>query len=140
MSKKITLIACGLTLVVFFIPLMWGVWLPDLWLNHTVTVAEKKLYDGCVVKVVQYWGSDFYTTEARFSYYPFEGDRIETQYVLDGDDRKRWRATITESGGAPAFVHIEMGGRVFDIGRERDQSSYLNISTNEEDKTEQKDF
>jgi hypothetical protein len=88
------------------LPLLIGIWLPDVITAPHRTLAEQHLSSGYLFQVVQYWNrGDFYTTELRVTS-PDGHTKVQT---LDGDDSKRWSliltideqrhsATITQSG------------------------------------------
>jgi hypothetical protein len=89
------------------LPLLIGIWLPDIFSVTERTLAEQRLASGHSFQVVQYWNRvDFYSTLLRVS---SPDGSIET-HVLDGDDSKSWRlplvvdeqrhtATVTLGGG-----------------------------------------
>ena len=92
--------------VLLFVPLLAGIWLPDVISAPRHTLAEQRLASGFSFRVVQYWNRvDFYSTELHVT---SPDGRIEV-HTLDGDDNKRWRlplvideqrrtATVTLSG------------------------------------------
>jgi hypothetical protein len=96
-----------LTGALFGLPLLFGVWLPDVISAPENTLAEQRLASGHVFRVVQQWNrGDFYSTELRVTS-PDGRTEINT---LDGDDSKSWRlplvideqhhrATVTLGGG-----------------------------------------
>jgi hypothetical protein len=74
------------------LPLAIGVWLPDVFVARSPTIASLRLSDGSEFRVVQYWNHfDFYTTELRHIF----PDGPQQTWVLDGDDHKRWRIPLT---------------------------------------------
>ena len=89
------------------LPLLIGVWLPDVISAPEHTLAEQRLPSGHSFRVVQYWNRvDFYSTELRVT----SPDGSTETHTLDGDDSKRWRlplvideqrhtATVTLGGG-----------------------------------------
>lgn len=74
----------------FFLPLIYGVWLPDVFgKQHTLCSATTK--SGHSVSIVQYWNHvDFYTTEARVT----SPGGVTTTTLIDGDAAKSWSATL----------------------------------------------
>src|SRR5436190_22840166 len=91
----------------FGLPLLIGVWLPDVIGAPECTLAEQRLPSGHAFRVVQYWNHvDFYSTELRVTL----PDGTTETHTLDGDDSKSWRlplvideqhhtATVTLGGG-----------------------------------------
>ncbi len=89
------------------LPLLIGVWLPDVIAAPRYTLAEQHLTNGYSFRVVQYWNRvDFYSTELHVT---CPDGRTEF-HTLDGDDSKSWRlplvideqsrtATVTLGGG-----------------------------------------
>lgn len=71
------------------LPLCLGVWLPDLW-SGPKTLAEARTSSGNRFRVVQAWGSDFYTTELVQTL----PDGSKRRGLLDGDDHKRWHTDL----------------------------------------------
>ncbi|MGL5016543.1 MAG: hypothetical protein ACRDBP_00295 [Luteolibacter sp.] len=74
----------------FFLPLIYGVWLPDVFgKQHTLCSATTST--GYQISIVQYWNHvDFYTTEARIA----GPDGVTSLSLLDGDASKAWSATL----------------------------------------------
>ena len=103
----IPLIVGLLFVALFGLPLLIGVWLPDVISAPQRVLAEQRLASGYAFRVVQYWNRvDFYSTELRVT---SPDGRTET-HTLDGDDGKSWRlplvideqqhtATVTLRGG-----------------------------------------
>jgi hypothetical protein len=86
---RILVLAAGALLA---LPLLMGVWLPDVITASEHTLAEERLASGHVLRVVQFWNRvDFYSTEVRVT----RPDGMTESHTLDGDDSKRWRATLT---------------------------------------------
>ena len=89
------------------LPLLIGVWLPDVISAPERTLAQQRLASGHTFRVVQYWNHvDFYSTELRVT----SPDGSSETHTLDGDDSKSWRlplvideqrhtATVTLGGG-----------------------------------------
>jgi len=70
-----------------FLPLLIGVWLPDVFGGSDRTLASATLTNGYSFQVVQYWNHiDFYTTELRIT----SPDGKTDTRTLDGDDAKSW--------------------------------------------------
>lgn len=87
--RRISLLAVGTLLA---LPPLLGVWLPDVITASEHTLAEARLASGHVFRVVQFWNRvDFYSTKLRIT----APDGTTVNHTLDGDDRKRWRATLT---------------------------------------------
>ena len=87
-------IACSIFVVLvaaLTLPLSIGVWLPDMFSSRARTLASTKLADGTDFRVVQYWGSDFYTTELWHT----TSDGQQHVEVLDGDDCKSWHVPLS---------------------------------------------
>lgn len=86
--SMVILLGVGL---VFGVPLLMGVWLPDVFTATEHTLAEQRLSTGHVFRVVQYWNRvDFYSTELRST----APDSTFEFHTLDGDDTKRWRVHL----------------------------------------------
>lgn len=105
---RVILLIFGLLFgVLFGLPLIIGVWLPDVISAPEHTLAEQRLASGHAFRVVQYWNHiDFYSTELRITL----PDGSTETHTLDGDDSKSWRlplvvdeqhhtATVTLGGG-----------------------------------------
>src|SRR5262245_2451222 len=93
MKKPLTiLLIVGLLFsALLSLPLLIGVWLPDVIWTSEHTLAEKQLPSGHSFRVVQYWNrSDFYTTLLRHT--SPNGER--EWFVLDGDDSKSWSVPL----------------------------------------------
>ena len=96
-----------LFVVLLCLPLLVGIWPPDIIGAPRHTLAERRLDSGHSFRVVQYWNHvDFYSTELHVT---LPDGRTEV-HTLDGDDNKSWRlplvideqrhtATVTLSGG-----------------------------------------
>jgi hypothetical protein len=73
------------------LPLLIGIWLPDVISAPRHILAERRLADGHVFRVVQYWNrSDFYNTEL---VHLSPNGTIET-HLLDADDSKSWHVPL----------------------------------------------
>jgi len=105
---RVILLIVGLLFgALFGLPLLIGVWLPDVISAPERTLAEQRLVSGHAFRVVQYWNHvDFYSTELRVT----SPDGSTETHTLDGDDSKSWRlplvideqhhtATVTLGGG-----------------------------------------
>jgi hypothetical protein len=85
-------LAFVMAIVVLGFPLLVGVWLPDVFIDRIHTLADQRLGSGHSFRVIQYWNhGDFYNTEFQHT----GPDGAVSREVLDGDDSKRWRATLT---------------------------------------------
>ena len=89
------------------LPLLIGVWLPDVISASEHIVAEKRLASGHTFRVVQYWNRvDFYSTELRVT----SPDGTTETHTLDGDDSKSWRLPlIIDEEQHTATVTLEVG-------------------------------
>ena len=97
---------------VLFVPLAFGVWLPDVFIGREHTLAKQRLASGHAFQVIQYWNHvDFYSTELRVTC----PDGSTETHTLGGDDNKSWRlplvideqhhtATVTLGGGRVRMV------------------------------------
>jgi hypothetical protein len=104
---RILVLAAGALLA---LPLLMGVWLPDVITANEHTLAEERLASGHVFRVVQFWNRvDFYSTELRVT----KPDGTTENHTLDGDDSKRWRATLTlDELNHTAEIKWGNGGRI----------------------------
>lgn len=91
--QLVTVLVVGLVFVALVcLPLLVGVWLPDVLINQEHVLAEQRLASGYLFRVVQYWNhSDFYSTQLRVT----SPDGHTTTNTLDGDDSKSWRLPLT---------------------------------------------
>jgi hypothetical protein len=81
----------GGTVAVFSLPLLIGIWLPDVFNPAEHTLADRRLSSGHTFRVVQYWNHvDFYNTELRVT----APDGKTTLHILDADDSKSWRLPL----------------------------------------------
>jgi hypothetical protein len=106
-SLTILLVVGFLFSALLGLPLLIGVWLPDVISASEHTLAEQRLASGHSFRVIQYWNrGDFYNTELLHT----SPDGVVEKYVLDADDDKSWSvslvvdelhksATITLGGG-----------------------------------------
>lgn len=87
------------------LPLLFGIWLPDLVRTEPNILAETPLENGQTSRVIQYWrwnahGNSGYKTEFRVT--DAKGELIELVMVEEeSDTRKRWRIplVVTVKGG-----------------------------------------
>lgn len=96
-----------IAVIFLLMPLLMGVWLPDVAFARRHTLAATTLTNGYSFRVVQYWNRfDFYSTELQVT----SPDGSTEVHTLDGDDSKSWRlrlvvdelrrtATVTLGGG-----------------------------------------
>ena len=89
------------------LPLLIGIWIPDVLTASQHTLAEQRLASGHSFRVIQYWNhGDFYNTELLHT----SPDGTVETHVLDADDSKSWSvplmvdeqhktATVTLGGG-----------------------------------------
>jgi hypothetical protein len=95
---------CG---ALFGLPLLIGVWLPDVIFARQHTLAEQRLATGRTFRVIQYWNRvDFYSTELHVI---SPGDT--EVYTLDGDDSKSWRLPLYVDEQNHAATVVLGGGR-----------------------------
>ena len=84
-------IAVALFSTILGLPLVIGVWLPDVVFAPKRILAEQRLANGHLFRVVQYWNHiDFYTTELLH----ISPDGTLNTDVLDGDDNKSWSVPL----------------------------------------------
>jgi hypothetical protein len=92
---------------ILLLPLAIGVWSPDLLSGRSHTIAQQRLRDGSEFRVVQYWNRvDFYSTELHHVF----PDGHDQTWVVDGDDRKRWRIGMTVDENARTVLISDRGG------------------------------
>ena len=107
--RIILLIVGVLVAAVFALPLLVGVWLPDVISASEHTLAEQRLASGHFFRVVQYWNHiDFYSTELRIT----SPDGSTEAHTLDGDDSKSWRLPLVIDEQRHTATVILGGGRV----------------------------
>jgi len=106
-QKRLLIALFALASILFTLPLLIGIWLPDVFFANQHTLASRTLSNGHSFRVVQYWNrTDFYSTELHITS-PSGHTEVHT---LDGDDAKSWRlplaldetrrtATVTLGGG-----------------------------------------
>ncbi len=99
--KALTVTAVTLVsfvLAALLLPLIIGVWLPDILLGQQRVLAEQTLPTDQTYRVVQYWNYvDFYTTELRV----LNADGSRQRCIIDGDDNLHFAADLA-LGDAPA--------------------------------------
>ena len=95
--------------IFLLVPLLVGVWLPDVLFADRPTLASKTLANGYGFHVIQYWNHvDFYSTELHVT----APDGRNLVHTLDGDDIKSWRLPLViEEQHRTATVTLR-GGRV----------------------------
>lgn len=92
---------------------VYGIWPPDFD-GRKLTLASATAPDGTRLRVEQYWNHiDFYSTD--FYATPPGGKTVK--YVIDGDDRKRWRGEIQISGTSARIVVGREEQGVYDLKR-----------------------
>ena len=95
------------------LPLLVGVWLPDVLTTQEHVLAEQRLASGHLFRVVQYWNRvDFYSTELRVT----SPDGRTEIHTLDGDDSKSWRLPLTVDKQHRTATVVLGGGRVREVG------------------------
>jgi hypothetical protein len=89
------------------IPLLIGVWLPDVFGGPPRTLAKRELPGGDSFEVIQYWNhGDFYNTDLLHTSPTGAVRRI----VLDADDCKHWKVGLeVDAGKRTATVTLEEG-------------------------------
>ncbi|HUS37589.1 MAG TPA: hypothetical protein VM680_19730 [Verrucomicrobiae bacterium] len=88
---KATAVLLLICLVLFFAPLLIGVWLPDVASAPRNVLAEERAGNGEVVRVIQYWNRvDFYSTELHYA----GTNGAATVCTLDADDSKHWSVPL----------------------------------------------
>ncbi|MBX3734981.1 MAG: hypothetical protein KF791_20590 [Verrucomicrobiae bacterium] len=107
---RVILLTVGvLTGALLGLPLLIGVWLPDVITASERTLAEQHLDSGHAFRVVQYWNRvDFYSTELRVT----SPDGGTETHTLDGDDSKSWRLPLVIDGQHHTAAVTLGGGRV----------------------------
>jgi hypothetical protein len=79
------------------VPLLVGIWLPDVFSNQQHTVAFQRLSSGHSFRVIQYWNhGDFYNTEL---IHTFPDGQVISK-MLAPDDNKSWRVPLWVDEGA----------------------------------------
>lgn len=102
------------SLVIFlslFLPLVYGVWLPDVF-GKQRTLCSATTSTGYQISIVQYWNHvDFYTTEARV----IRPDGVSSTSLIDGDAAKSWSATLEIEPSQTSATYRIPGGRTSTI-------------------------
>jgi hypothetical protein len=114
--RRTAFVVAGIVLL-FWIPLQIGIWLPDVLLAPRHVLAEQRSPSGEIIRVIQYWNRvDFYSTELEF----VDTDGKAQGFTLDGDDSKSWSvplivdwntkiAQVTLVGGPLRTVDLKVG-------------------------------
>src|SRR6185295_507016 len=90
------------------LPMLMGVWLPDVMVAQDHLLAEQRLTNGYCFRIVQYWNRvDFYSTELRIT----SPDGHVDVHTLDGDDSKSWHLPLTIDEQRRTATVILGGGR-----------------------------
>lgn len=88
--KRAAFVVAGMILL-FWIPLQIGIWLPDVILAPRQVLAEQRSPSGEVIRVIQYWNRvDFYSTELEY----IDKDGKVDGFTLDPDDSKSWTVPL----------------------------------------------
>jgi hypothetical protein len=91
MNKKVVIITLFIITVFCLVICSVFIWPPDLFSSKQNILAQAESDDGSKFTVVQFWnGKDFYTTMLKFK--PIGAE--EEDYVIDGDDIKRWKCRL----------------------------------------------
>lgn len=107
--RPIFLIAALLFIAILGVPLLVGVWLPDLICAPRQIIAEQRLASGHSFCVIQYWNrGDFYNTELLH----ISPDGSRKTDVLDGDDRKSWSVPLVIDEQNKTVAITLSGGRL----------------------------
>ncbi|HTI72579.1 MAG TPA: hypothetical protein VMF06_21565 [Candidatus Limnocylindria bacterium] len=89
--KRAAFIIGLLAVAIFLLPLVIGIWLPDIFGTPVHTLGSLTLTNGYSFRVVQYWNhSDFYTTDLLVM---TPGGKTNVMY-LDMDDNKTWQVPL----------------------------------------------
>ena len=90
-------------------PLLIGIWLPDVITAQHHTLAQQRLPSGYSFRMVQYWNRfDFYSTELHVT---SPAGRTEV-HTLDGDDSKSWRLPFRIDEHRRTATVVLDGGRI----------------------------
>jgi hypothetical protein len=93
-TKKLALILFAVALIPF-LPLIIGIWIPDVVVPNINVLSEQTLSSGSVVQLIQCWNKkDFYNTEL----IQVDPDGEKRYVVLDYDDSKHWSVDLEVSG------------------------------------------
>jgi hypothetical protein len=110
MKRPLTILS---TVVLIFgsllgLPMLIGIWLPDVISAPEHTLAKQQLANGYSFQVIQYWNRcDFYSTELRVT----SPNGSTEVFTLDGDDSKSWRLPLTVDEQHHTATVILSGGR-----------------------------
>lgn len=81
----------GIPAAVLLLPLVVGIWLPDVFVDHTHVLAEANSPEGHRFRVEQYWNHvDFYTTNLLV----IHPNGTVTTHLIDADDSKCWSVPL----------------------------------------------
>jgi len=106
------LVAGLLVGAVLGLPLLVGIWLPDVIFAPRHILAERRLASGHSLRVVQYWNrGDFYNTEWLHT---LPDGSVET-HVLDADDDKSWSVRLVVDEQARTATVTLGGNRVREV-------------------------
>jgi hypothetical protein len=111
MKKPLTIVLIvGLLFgAVLGLPLLIGIWLPDVISAPQHTLAEQRLATGHSFRVIQYWNrGDFYNTELLHT----SPDGTVATHVLDADDDKSWSVPLVVDEAHKTVTVTLGGGRV----------------------------
>jgi hypothetical protein len=111
MKRFFAILAAGMLLccLLLGLPLVIGIWPPDIINAPRHTLAEQRLASGYLFRVVQYWNRcDFYSTELHVT----SPDGRTEVHTLDGDDNKSWRLPLTVDEPHHTATVTLGGGRV----------------------------
>lgn len=110
MPCKVTLAVCAVG--AFFLPMVWGVWIPDMFFAPQRTLATATSPGGYSFRVVQYWNRvDLYSTELHVTS-PASSTEI---FTLDGDDSKSWSVPLAVNEASRVATVTLSGNRTKDI-------------------------
>ena len=105
----IPLIAGVLIGALLGLPLLIGIWLPDVIFPSSNTLADLRFVSGHSFRVIQYWNRcDFYNTELLHTL----PDGSVTTNVLDADDAKSWSVPLIVDEQQRTATIILRGNRV----------------------------
>ena len=108
-THSILLAAALFFTAILGLPLLIGVWLPDLMIDTPRILAEQRLASGYSFRVTQRWNHfDFYSTELHI----VSPDGRTELRTLDGDDGKTWRVPLAVDEHLRTATVTLRGGRV----------------------------
>jgi hypothetical protein len=109
MSVRRIVRVVAVLLAVLLLPLLIGVWLPDVFINRVHVLAEGVSSSGYKFQVVQYWNHvDFYSTELHV----IGPDGTIEKRPLDSDDNKSWSVPLTINEQQKRVTIVLGGNRV----------------------------